>query len=329
MTPAGIDPEMTEPIAPELLARYLTGEASSAERASVDRWAALDPRNAAELRRLHGLADLRRTGGWDSDAGWSRTSSRLDETPVIVHERRRRVLAIAAALVLSIGAALVWRAVDTKSERAAQALTTEAGERRDLTLADGSRIELAPGTTIRVAEGYGNPERRVVLEGEAWFDVQHDAARPFRVVAAGTITEDLGTTFSVRARDGEPVRVVLVSGKASFGRSETSGSVELQPGDVALLQRTDSTPTVERGTDITRLVAWRQDRLDFRDAPVREVLTELGRWFAIDFRLSDSTLASRRITHTFAVNDLADALEVLSLSLGVRAERAGAVVTLR
>jgi transmembrane sensor len=253
----------------------------------------------------------------------------MDEPRVIVLDRRRRTLALAAAIAVTVGAAMVWRAVDRTVESPAQVVATAAGERRDLTLPDGSRIELAPGSSVEVAGGYGNPERRVVLEGEAWFDVRHDPARPFRVHAAGTVTEDLGTTFSIRARDGSPVRVVLVTGKASFRRAGAAAVLELDPGDVGVLGPADSTPVATRQIGISDLVSWREGRLDFRDALIGEVLAELGRWYAIDFQLADSALAARRITHTFMAGDLDDALEVLSLSLGVRAERAGAVVTLR
>ena len=320
---------MSEPISTELLARYLTGEASAADRMDVERWLAEDPRNAAELRRLQSLIQPRPAGKWSTDAAWARVSSRLDETRVLVLERRRRTLALAAALVISLGAAVLWRVMDNKVERAAQVLTTVAGERRQLTLPDGSRIDLAPGSSVEVAAGYGDRERTVVLKGEAWFDVEHDAVRPFLVHAANTVTEDLGTSFTVRARDGEAVRVVLVSGKASIRRDDATSAVELNPGDVAVLGGTDSIPSVQRNVDITPLVSWRGGQLEFRDAPVGEVLAELERWYAVDFQLADGTIASRRITHTFAASDLDDALEVLSLSLGVRAERAGAVVTLR
>lgn len=328
-TPAGIDAEMSEPISSDLLARYLTGEASAADREDVERWIAEDPRNAAQLRRLQSVIMPPPAGDWNSDAAWSRVSSRMDAPRVIVLDRRRRILALAAAVAVTVGAALVWRAMDRTVASPAQVVATAAGERRDLTLPDGSRIELAPGSSVEVAAGYGNPERRVVLEGEAWFDVRHDAAQPFRVYAAGTVTEDLGTTFSVRARDGAAVRVVLVSGKASFRRAGAADLIELDPGDVGLLGPADAIPVVARQVAVSYLVSWREGRLDFRDALVGDVLAELGRWYAVDFRLGDSALAARRITHTFKANDLADALEVLSLSLGVRAERAGAVVTLR
>jgi len=320
---------MTDSISSDLLARYLAGEATPAERAAVERWAGQNPQNAAELRRLAALWEPRPASGWDVDRAWGRVAERLDQDDVVPLHSRRRQLALAAAVVLTLGATFVWRAVNRDVESAPQVVVTQPGERRDVNLPDGTQIVVAPGSSLTVTQDYGKSDRSVVLEGEAWFEVRHDAARPFRVRAAGTVTEDLGTGFSVRAREGEAVRVVLMTGRASFAREAERNVVVLSPGDVARLATTDALPVVTRDANIAQLVAWREGRLEFVDAPLPEVLAELGRWYALEFRLEDTALASRRLTHTFAADNVADALDVLSLSLGIRAERAGSVVTLR
>lgn len=325
---------MTDSISSDLLARYLGGEATPAERAAVERWAGQDPQNAAELRRLASLWEPRRQGDWDVDRAWARVEGRLDQGQVVPLFSRRRQLALAAAVILAVGAAVgatfMSRLVNRDVESAPQVFVTQVGERRELDLPDGTHIVIAPGSSLTVTRDFGKSDRRVELEGEAWFEVRHDAARPFRVHAAGTITEDLGTGFSVRAREGEAVRVVLVTGSARFGRElNPTNGVELAPGDVARLARTDPAPVVTRDPDIARLVSWREGRLEFVDALLPDVLAELGRWYAVEFRLEDTALNSRRLTHTFAADDMADALDVLSLSLGARVERAGSVVTLR
>ncbi len=319
---------MTESISPDLLARYLGGEATPAERAAVERWAGASSQNAAELRRLASLWRARPSADWDLNRAWSRVSARMDEPVLFKLTPQVRVLALAATVMVAVGAAVIWRAVSRRIEAAPRVVAAAPGERRDLDLPDGTRILLAPGSSMTVAAGYGERERRVELDGEAWFEVHHDADRPFRVYAAGTVTEDLGTEFTVRARAGDPVRVVLVAGQASFGR-EGAPAVVLGPGDVGRLAVADTSPRVERGADVASLVAWRDGQLAFVDTPVAHVAAELSRWYAVEFRLADSALGSRRLTHTFSVSDLDDALEVLALSLGVRAERQGAVVTLR
>src|SRR5690349_5983425 len=125
---------------------------------------------------------------------------------------RVAVGAIAASLILAVGAALWLRHDDTPTqaaaEPAAREFATGRGQRATIRLVDGSRVELGYASTLRVRQIDGG-RRELFLEGEAVFDVVHDESRPFIVHAANATTEDLGTVFSVRAYPGDSaVRVV-------------------------------------------------------------------------------------------------------------------------
>lgn len=326
------------PIAPppELLARVLSGEATPVERDRVEAWAAAASTNRAELDRLR---DTWTTAPpeWDVDRAWARTAARLGEArrQVAVVRLRTRQLqyALAAMLVLSVGAAAAWFALRPGAITlgAPQIVATAPGERRSLELSDGTTVTLAPGTELRVAADYGRTERRVDLVGEAWFDVAHDEDRPFRVHAAGTVTEDIGTAFTVRALPGTGlVRVVLVEGLASFASDAApAGAVVLNPNDVGTLRAGDEAATVERVADVSALVSWQQGRLQFEDAPLSAVAADLSHWYGLEFRLADPGLGTRRLTATLPLDQLDEALEVLSLSLGLVADRTPGIITLR
>lgn len=323
---------MTEPFPSELLARWLAGQATPAERAEVEAWARAAPEHAAELERLRGLWAARSGGRWDVDRAWSQVQSRMDRP----HRRApaRVALALAASVTLLIGGWLAWRAL----ERTAPAgpvgdlIATGPGERRDVTLPDGTRLMLAPNSDVRVSDGYGAASRDVALSGEAWFGVRHDAARPFRVLAAGTVTEDLGTEFTVRTLPRqEGVRVVLVSGSASLRRAgeNAAGALVLSPRDVAVLAPGDAVARVERNAAVEALVSWRTGAATFDDAPLDSVLGELARWYAVTVTVADSALAARRLSGPVPVDNLDEALEVITLSLGARAERRNGAIVLR
>jgi transmembrane sensor len=324
---------MTQSPADELLARYLAGEATADERRAVEAWGASAPAHRAELDRLRAAwtPAPRPVGSWDVDQAWARVARRLDDPAAAPLVPRRRALAMAAAVVLALGAALVWRTV-REAAPAARVVATAAGELRSFDLPDGTRITLAPGSRLQVAGDYGRGLRRVDLEGEAWFEVTHDAARPFQVHAAGTVTEDLGTEFAVRALpDGSPVRVAVVSGSASLRRADrpAAEAVTLLPRDVALLPPDATVATVERGVAVAPLVAWRDGRLEFDGQTLDTVARDLSRWYGLEFRLADPALAARRLTATVHLDRLEDALDVLRLSLGVRLERRGDTVLVR
>jgi transmembrane sensor len=329
---------MTASISSELLARYLSGEAEPRERAAVEAWASADPGNAQELERLRTIWSSPSTGDWDVDRAWVRVADRLDREPVLVESERRRPilarsLALAASLAMAaLGAWLVWRVVRPAGLQAPQVVATAPGERRNVDLPDGTRIILAPGTELRVDPAYRQSERRVDLEGEAWFEVRHDASRPFRVHAGGTMVEDLGTEFVVRAiRGANLVRVVVVSGSASLRRAGAPADegVTLRARDVATLGAGETRPFVERGVEVGPLVAWHEGRLDFEDARLDSVVAELSRWYGVTIRLVDNDLGARPFTGPLRLDDLDDALEVLTLSLDLRVGRVGDTVVVR
>ena len=321
---------MNESMSSELLARYLTGEATPEEREVVDSWAVSAPDHAAELERLRRAWPAERQGDWNVDDAWNRVSGRLDQMRP-AGGWARVPLAMAAALVLVFGGVFAWRALQPATVPSGL-VATGVAERRTIELPDGTSITLAPNSELRIASGYGTAERRVDLTGQAWFAVQHNADRPFRVHAAGTVTEDLGTEFSIRALPGSSVvQVVLVSGSASLRRVGTPavGAVVLHPRDVARLSSSDSVPVVERGGPVELLVSWRDGLVNFSDAPLDSVVTELSSWYGVRFELADPRLGSRRLSAPVRIDSLEEALEVLMLSLGVKVERSDSVIVIR
>jgi transmembrane sensor len=322
---------MTEPMPSELLARYLAGDASLEERRQVERWVSEAPAHQAELERLRAVWVRPPAGQWNLDRAWTRVEERLEQP--VRYSWAGVPLALAAGVALLLGAGLLWRVITIRESNPAlpNIVSTGAGERRSIELADGSTLILAPNSEIRIAS-FGKDERRVDLTGEGWFEVRHDASRPFRVYAGGTVTQDLGTEFSVRTLPGQAgVRVVLVSGSASLRRdgSPESSAVVLEPRDVAVLEPDDSAARVQENPTVEALVSWRTGTVSFQDAPVDSVLTELSRWYGRAFSLGDSSAAGRRFSGPLRIDNLDEALEVLTLSLGLIAERLDGGIVLR
>src|SRR2546429_8326617 len=234
---------MTDPILEPnaaALARYLCGESGPAEAEAIRRWIEADP------ERRRGLEDLKaawsaaaeQSGGWDLDAMWSRIAAQMTRPPAPpalqveheVHAPRRRDVkawslfrwgAIAATVVFVSGAA-IWQ-LRHQPPAPMREVVTARGQRAELRFGDGSRVLLGVASRLRFPASFGRT-RDVELDGEAYFDVQHDAARPFRVHAAGTVTEDLGTQFVIRSYATDTaVRVVVASGRVAGGGGGASG----------------------------------------------------------------------------------------------------------
>ena len=246
--------------------------------------------------------------------------------------------AVAAVLVLVAGAAL-WRTTSRPTRRAATAstmreLVAPRGGRADIRLMDGTRVALNAGSRLRYAPDYGRaPVREMWLEGEGYFEVRHDAARPFRVHAGGGVAEDLGTRFVLRAYPEQArVEVMVAEGRVALRRDDAgvaarTDSAVVGPGQLGRVS--GDSVTVRPTSDEERYLAWTTGTLVLDDVSLRDALPLLERRYDLSITLADSALGSRRLVGRFRDQPATEVLDAISLALGARYERHGRDVTLR
>ena len=334
----------------EALARHLAGESSPEESRAVEAVLAERPEDrellAAVDRAMSSLA-TEVPAGLDVEAALQKVKARRDSAgPVLtVHSNRKptspvrtrwrvAIPAIAAAAVLAIGVAS-WLNFGTKPaaqavEPAQRFLATGVGVRDSLQLPDGTRVVLGPLSTVTVAAGYGEKSREVEIRGDAWFDVVHDEAKPFTVRAGDAAIVDVGTKFAVRSDAPEGVAVSVAEGSVSLRQVNSSlqQGVILKAGDNGLVKSGGEVVTRRGGANPDDL-AWLRGSLVFREAPIDEVRASMRRWYGLELKFSDSSLASRHITATFNDDSPDRVLDVLKLILGADIERRGDTAIVR
>lgn len=342
-----------EPVDWEALARYVTGESTGDERADVGAWIAAEPSRAALVSALeHAFATTAFVPPADLDVEGRLRSvlARRDETshvgniPSIMRARpaaragtlsprRWRTAALLAASIVAVAAlGVLWQRArelgsDAATPLAVAVFQTAIGARDSVRLPDGTRVVLGPGTRLALIPGYGESRRELELRGEAFFDVHHDDGRPFIVHAGGAAIRDLGTRFAVHeAADG--VRVVVTGGSVLLRADRSADSLVLLRGDRGAVGP-DGMLTAQRAAATEDDLAWTRGRLVFRDAPLAQVQDDVRRWYGIELRVADPTLAGRHITTTFAGDPPERVVRVIALALGASAERSGDTVTLR
>jgi transmembrane sensor len=349
---------MADPYDWDALARYIAGESTPAERRAVEAWLEERPERArlvgALRQSIDGLAVDTAADDVDVEAALRRVHERMGEPAEGVvampsparrlridrveragaHASRRwRVIgslaAAAAPVLVAIG---IWnerRPAGVAAAPTAMTYATAVGERDSVRLADGSTVILGPSSRLDVAAGYGAFVREVELNGEAYFDVVHDTARPFTVHSGGATIVDVGTTFSVRDDAGARLRVAVTSGSVRVSRGSSADSgVVLGAGDAVTLAG-DAPANVARGTVTADDTAFARGALVLRDAPLSEVAAELRRWYGIELRVTDSATARRRLTATFAGESPEQAMAIIGAALGARVERRGDTVIVR
>lgn len=200
--------------------------------------AALDPASAAPASAAPAFPSAPRLAPLPRprpDRPRATTSPLHRDRPAWSTRRLTAAAAGAAAVVLLAAVGLLRRPHDRPADRATAVAAAPAAEHRyatrvgtrdSLRLPDGTRVVLGPATRLTVPAGYGRAERTVTLDGEAYFAVARDAARPFTVRAGPAVVRDLGTAFVVRGSTAGRVVVAVTEGLV---RLEAPG--EGQPGD--------------------------------------------------------------------------------------------------
>jgi transmembrane sensor len=290
---------------------------SAGDGAQLEAWLDADPRNRIAFYRMQ--------------FGWQKVDRlaalREPGVPTRVHSSRRwwgrrgfgPGFAIAASLAL--GAIIVWQL--GLLER--HTYTTAVGARSEVPLADGTKIELNTDTRLR-AEVNAN-SRTVWLEnGEAYFDVAHDATRPF-VVHGGTrdITV-LGTKFSVR-REGDRVEVVVVEGRVRVDDLSASpdSTMVITRGDIAVSQGVVLKVTHSEEHAVDEL-SWRRGMLTFNEMTLVDAAAEFNRYNHKQLVVVDPRAAGVHIGGSFDATNVEAFVRLLRQGFGLTVEEEGNVI---
>lgn len=191
------------------------------------------------------------------------------------------------------------------------------GQITDVALEDGSRVALDADTRLQV--DYSPDARRVVLlRGAAYFDVAHNAERPFQVAVEDRRVIVTGTRFAVALRRDQ-AEVSLLEGRVAIGRTDIGKAraleraVTLAPGQQALFTPGRDGLRVRR-IDVEAATAWRDRRLVFHDTPLSVVIDEAGRYAGKPVVIADPALAEMRVTAVLPLTgetDLIDRMDAL------------------
>lgn len=166
-------------------------------------------------------------------------------------------------------------------------ITIPRGGEYKLTLSDGTEIWVNSASTITYPVSFADGERRIVLSGEAYFEVSPDPDRPFTVESRGQLLTVLGTRFNIKAYEDEHiVTSTLVEGSVRVTLEGGGPQITLTPGMESLYDgRTDE--LVMRTANIESAISWKDGFINIEHNTLPQVLAKLSRWYDVDFRISD------------------------------------------
>ncbi|WP_168355979.1 FecR family protein [Sphingomonas gei] len=222
------------------------------------------------------------------DAAWG--GEMLASAPATVPEsqpRRQWWLAGSAAAAAAVAVVGGWAMLDRDAP--AQRIVTAPGEHRILDLADGSKLALNGATRVTIDS---DTPRQVILEqGEARFEVRHDARDPFVVLSGGTRLVDAGTVFNV-VRDGDALEVAVAEGSVIY--QPGADAVTLKPGDTLQLPGKGARPVVGKASP-QAIGSWASGELQYDKPSAEQVARDLTRSIGRPVRAAEG---ARRLRFT-------------------------------
>jgi len=298
-----------------IAARSDTASWNDAESAKLEAWLAESA--------THEVAYLRLLSLWNSaDRLAVLRRPMRSEFSAPVSARKGPFLRVAAVIlaILAVGSTAYFYS-HTPTERA---YATRVGGSETIMLADGSRIELNTNTVLRTRI---TPAQRWValVQGEAFFQIRHDAAHPFVVETNGHRITDLGTKFLVR-NQGERVEVALMEGRAQFDFSDRRTQAHptvLVPGDVAVATASAISVTRKTTQALSNELAWRRGVLIFDRTSLADVANEVNRYSGKKLVIADPEAARLTIGGTFPTRNVRTIAEAAQDFYGLHFEDHG------
>ena len=301
--------EPTDPLIREAthwVVRLTGGDVSAAEREEFRRWRDQSPAHAAAL------AEIRQQ--------WLLLGDMLElpvSEPKTVRFKVFRFTAMAAAIVLA--AQFIFLGFQTYGHD----YVTARGERRAIVLSDGTRLMMGGSSAIDV--NYSKSERTITLaRGVVFFDVIHNAAQPFAVIAGSGAIRDVGTAFSVE-RQGAGGVVVVARGEVRVSaESRTNPVVSLKPNQRVAFGRNDTGEI--QSTDAAQYLSWTQDRIILINRSLPEALAQIKPFYKGHLILLGDYHRGQRINAVIDLNNIDEWLGALEKSAAARMWRFGDVV---
>lgn len=219
---------------------------------------------------------------------------------------------------LALAACFAWIVTPDLSLWVRSDEITQTAELRRVMLKDGSTVYLGPATAIAFTNGVRD-RTLDLLQGEAWFDVAHDEARPFRVIAGDSTVTVLGTAFSVRKKESG-TDVAVQRGRVAVTTPDAAppARVELVAGQSLALSEGVATRDTIRPD---RVANWREGMAIVNDQPIGNVIDRLRPWYKGYIMARGAGLKDRRVSGIYDLRDPDRALEALTRAHKVRVSR--------
>lgn len=320
----------------ELAIRYFEGCIAQAEEKLLFDYIGQTEENRARFRQWEKEWKSTNEGDEQTMQEWQRLQCRLrtQEAVMPMLPRRhfsiwRRVAAVAVIVLLTAAGTLGIRSMVSLSS-AEDFFVFEApyGEKSKMTLADGTVVWLNAGSVLKYSDKFNERNRKVILHGEAYFEVTRKEKAEFTVQTCGYDVVVKGTKFDVSAYpEDSVVTTALLEGSVEIYRGEQR--IEMKPGEMVKLDMVTGKFTRTRN-DVKQWKAWSENRIEFEDITLKELVTKLSRQYDVNIRLESEQVGAKRFRISLRNREtIGEVMTALQEIIPITVERRGKDIYIR
>lgn len=192
-------------------------------------------------------------------------------------------------------------------------LSVPAGGEYQLTLEDGTTVQVNAGSELLFPTQFKKHIRQVELKGEAYFKVKHNSEKPFHVLLGTLNVQVTGTTFNIKAYEEEgDICVALIEGSVNV-REGQKVLATLSPGQLFTYHKTTREYNTAQA-NISAITGWTEDKFVFQNETIGTIMTELSRWYNVEISVSDDIRDIRYSGMLSRKQPLTEILNILQLT---------------
>lgn len=299
-----------------LLAKYIFGETTAAEKAKIEKWLSSSDENRRELEHLRAKIDLSaqryRPDTFNPQKAFQKWQAQVHpvcSTPKL----RPYYYSVAAVLLLFMGCGLFYLIRNQSPE--SLTIACQSDEIREILLPDHSLVTLAGPASLTYPLRFEGTDREVFLAGKAYFQVHRDTAHAFLVQTPSIQVTVLGTSFQVEA-DRQQAEVLVHSGKVAVSSPDNSSREILTAGMSSEWSSHSDRLTSDTTFQVNKL-SWKTKVLKFKDTPLEEVVQTLNKQYKVKIQLP-ANYKSFKLTATFNNQSLHEVLGIINQTLNIQ-----------
>jgi ferric-dicitrate binding protein FerR (iron transport regulator) len=198
-------------------------------------------------------------------------------------------------------------------------VAVERGQKANITLPDGSKAWLNSQSKLTYSSDYNVENRKLQLDGEAYFEVAHNPEKPFIVKSNDIEIEALGTAFGVKAyNEDNIISSILMQGKVRV--TTPDGASILMPNERIVYDKTARKKSQSKVANATDFTGWIHNELRFENESLEEIAKNIQRIYNIEIIFASEELKNQRYTGTVNNNSLENVLNIITLTSPVSFE---------